>query len=205
MDALTVTLTGKKLTFSRDVYLGSTYAVTFAGDAASMTGLALYVTGRDPTLSLATSVTVGEATTLALNTDEIIGTFRGCSGESIGFCAWLANDTGTAGEGALRVLWSPLVVDIETGTAAALKGDTGVGIESVARGEGTTITVTYTDGSTQTLDISDLKGDKGDTGNVVGETAAGLIAALADGEPANIAGLYADIAALKSIFKALNT
>jgi len=205
MDALTVTLSGGKLCVSHPVFLGSTYALTFAGEAAGTAGLALYVTGRDTRVSLATSLTDGEgAASVAFTTNELVGMFRGCAGEGISLNAWLADSSGTRGHGLLLVMWSPLSVNIETGTAATMKGDTGTGVASVAK-TGTDVVFTLTDGTTHTVSIADMKGDKGDTGSAVGPAAAAQIAALADGEPANLGGVYEELAALKAILKALDT
>jgi len=204
METLTVTLTAGKLTFSRRVFLGSTYLLAFAGEAANVAGLTLNVPLCGGRVNLAQSVTAGGSTTLALDAEELIREFRGCNGESIGFYAWLSGSSSTLGAGTITVQWSPLVVDIATGHAASLKGDAGRGIASVTRGTGTTVTVTYTDGMSATLDISDLKGDKGDTGSVVGTSAAALINALADGEPANLDALYANVSAIKAALKALH-
>jgi hypothetical protein len=204
MDTLTATLAKGRLTFDRRVFLGGTYLLAFAGEADGVSGLALHMPVRDGRVNLAQSVTAGETVTIAFTNEELIGEFRGCAREVIGFDAWLCGGTAPLGAGTLGVEWSPLVVDIETGRAASLKGDAGVGIESVSK-DGTTVTFALTDGSTHDVDIADLKGEKGDTGSVLNETAAGMVEALADGEPSNINAIYAELAAIKAILKALDT
>lgn len=202
MDTLTATLSNGRITFSRRVFLGATYTLAFAGDAASLSGLTLYVTDREGKIAYSTSVTADGSATLALTAQEMIDLFEACGGESIGFSSWLKNATGTIGYGQLNVLWSPLVTDIETGTAASMKGDAGVGIASISK-SGTVVTFTLTDASTRTVDVSDLKGDKGATGSVVGSAAATIINALPTGEPADGDAVFAQIASIKSALKAL--
>lgn len=183
MDTLTVTLANGRLSFSPKTFLGGTYLLAFAGEAAELSGLALSITGCSGRTGLAQSATVNEQLTLALKSDDLARAFRGCCGEIIGFHAWLSDGASIIGNGSLMVEWSPLIIDATTGATVSMKGDKGdkgdtgatgsqgatgpqgaQGIQGPAGAKGNT-GATGATGAAGATGPAGAKGDKGNTGD----------------------------------------
>lgn len=179
MKTLTVTLKGDRLTFDTRVFLGTTYTLAFAGDAAALVSPVLSLTTCHHGAGLAQSVEADGATTLALNGTEIASAFAGCCGESIGFSAWLSDASGTVGHGQLPVNWSPVVV-LDTGAVVTMAGPAGTdGAPALMRVAGGQVQW-QNDGDeewTDLISLADLIGPTGQTGATGATGAAGATGA----------------------------
>lgn len=179
MNTLTVTLHGNRLTFDIRVFLGTTYTLAFAGDAAALVSPVLSLTTCHHGVGLAQSVEADGAATLALNGTEIAAAFAGCCGESIGFSAWLSDASGTVGHGQLPVNWSPVVV-LDTGAVVTMAGPAGAdGAPALMRVAGGQVQW-QNDGDeewTDLISLADLIGPTGQTGATGATGAAGATGA----------------------------
>ena len=155
METLTVTLTRDRVTFDARAFLGATYNVVFAGEAADLEDPVLSITACRRGVGLAQSVTAGGATTLALTGESLAEVFSGCCGEAIGFPAWITDSSGVVGQGQLVVNWAPVVV-LDTGAVVSMTGETGAaGAAAILRVAGGQIQW-QNEGDEEWIDLIDL-------------------------------------------------